>query len=183
MILVGIRNDSDNHYIFPSITHDGLVVPFRTFRDATSDLERVESGEKSNDAMHWAVTHPEHVIAWLKDVPEGCSAHDNADPSMRPPSGFNTTYKRIVWDEPCSTISTNFGMISGCRNVHPEQTRSLTVREATRAQSFPDSFVFCGSWGDIRKAIGNAVPPLLAKQIAQSLMNQLFLNTDTREKE
>lgn len=65
-------------------------------------------------------------------------------------------------------------LISGCRNVHPSATRSLTIREATRAQSFPDEFVFVGKWGDIRKAIGNAVPPILAKVIADSIMEQLF---------
>ena len=102
------------------------------------------------------------------------SAHDNSNPELRPPSGFNTTYKRIKWDEPCSTISTNFSMISGCRNVHPTSTRSLTIREATRAQSFPDEFVFEGKWGDIRKAIGNAVPPLLAQIIAKAIKDQYF---------
>lgn len=174
MIIVGVRRDMASKYVFPPASHDGVATPFRTFREATSDLDSIESGESSPDPMHWAVAHPDHVINWLKDVPEGCSAHDNEDPSKRPPSGFNTTYKRITWDEPCSTISTNFGMISGCRNVHPQQTRSLTIREATRAQSFPDSFVFLGSWGDVRKAIGNAVPPLLAKTVANSLRNQLF---------
>ena len=99
---------------------------------------------------------------------------ENLDEDMRPPSGFNTTYKRIVWDEPCSTISTNFSMISGCRNVHPTSTRSLTIREAARAQSFPDEFVFSGKWGDIRKAIGNAVPPILAAAIAKSIFSQFF---------
>lgn len=118
-----------------------------TFRDATGDLQSIENGEKSfADPLHWAITHPEHVIKWLKDVPEGHSAHENENSALRPPSGFNTTYKRNVWDEPCSTISTNFSMISGCRNVHPTNTRSLTIREAARVQSFPDEFVFCGNW-------------------------------------
>lgn len=65
-------------------------------------------------------------------------------------------------------------MISGCRNVHPTSTRSLTIREATRSQSFPDEFVFCGSWGDVRKAIGNAVPPVLANEIAKEILKQIF---------
>lgn len=127
-----------------------------------------------NDPLHWAIVHPQHVIDWLVDVPEGKSAHENPDPNKRPPSGFNTTYKRNVWDEPCSTISTNFNMISGCRNVHPTNTRSLTIREATRAQSFPDEFVFCGKWGDVRTAIGNAVPPLMAYEIANEVIDQVF---------
>lgn len=182
VILIGIRNDLKKEFVFPigEYSDDNqinmLFSPNKrlTFRDATEDLQPLESGENSSDPLHWSIVHPEHVIKWLKDVPEGCSAHENKDPAMRPPSGFNTTYKRIVWNEPCSTISTNFSMISGCRNVHPTSTRSLTIREAARAQSFPDEFVFSGKWGDIRKAIGNAVPPILAAAIAKSIFSQFF---------
>jgi len=143
--------------------------PYRTFADACSDLPFLESGEKSNDPLHTAVSHPSHVIEWLWDVKEGASAHENEDVKLRPPSGYNTTYKRQVWDEPASTVQTTFGMISGCRNVHPIATRSLTIREAARIQSFPDSYHFQGSKGTIRKGIGNAVPPLLANIIAKKI--------------
>lgn len=140
--------------------------PYRTFADACSDLPFIESGGKSADVLHEAVRHPAHVIDWLWDVPQGRSAHDNDDPAKRPPSGYNTTYKRQLWDEPAATVQTTFGMISGCRNVHPIATRSLSIREAARIQSFPDSFRFSGSLGAIRTGIGNAVPPLLAYRIA-----------------
>lgn len=169
VIIIGTKKEEKKLFKFPSRNRNSL-----TFRDATFDLAELESAEKSDDPLHWTISHPEHVIEWLKNVPEGHSAHENIDPNLRPPSGFNTTYKRIVWDEPCSTISTNFSMISGCRNVHPTSTRSLTIREAARAQSFPDEFVFVGNWGDIRKAIGNAVPPLLAECIAIAIKNQLL---------
>ena len=179
VILIGIRNDINKRFDFPigEYGDENQLFSYKkrlTFRDATGDLQPLESGEKSSDPLHWSIVHPDHVIKWLKDVPEGCSAHENKDPEMRPPSGFNTTYKRIMWDEPCSTISTNFSMISGCRNVHPTSTRSLTIREATRAQSFPDEFVFTGKWGDIRKAIGNAVPPVLAAVLAKAIFEQFF---------
>lgn len=150
--------------------HGGLQ-SFRTFADACSDLAFLESGETDeNDRLHKAVTHPKHVIEWLWDVPEGQSAHDNEDPNLRPPSGYNTTYKRQIWLEPASTVQTTFGMISGCRNVHPIATRSLSIREAARIQSFPDWYRFEGSQGTIRTGIGNAVPPLLAFRIAQHLL-------------
>jgi DNA (cytosine-5)-methyltransferase 1 len=184
VILVGTDVKQTNEmFSFPETTNDNScqsslfsndITPVMSFREAVCDLPSLESGEISSDPLHWAITHPDHVINWLRDVPEGHSAHKNEDPSLRPPSGFNTTYKRLIWDEPCSTISTNFNMISGCRNVHPTSTRSLTIREATRAQSFPDSFVFLGKWSDVRRAIGNAVPPLLAKTIADSIKQQLF---------
>lgn len=186
VILVGVREDLGIGFIFPEAQYTvqknqkQMVLPglekkaARTFRYATKDVQSLENGEKSEDPLHWAIEHPQHVINWLKNVPEGHSAHENVNPKLRPPSGFNTTYKRILWDEPCSTISTNFSMISGCRNVHPYNTRSLTIREAARVQSFPDEFVFCGNWGEVRKAIGNAVPPLLAKEIAEAINAQIL---------
>ena len=186
VILVGTRDDLGIDFVFGeplyALSGDNNQLSIfenkkkaLTFRDATEDLDSLENGEKSEkDPLHWAITHPEHVIEWLKDVPEGHSAHENEDLALRPPSGFNTTYKRNIYDEPCSTISTNFSMISGCRNVHPKNTRSLTIREATRIQSFPDDFIFVGNWGDVRKAIGNAVPPILAYEIAKEIKNQIF---------
>ena len=144
--------------------------PKFTFGDAVSDLEYIESGEQSSsDKYHKATNHPEHVIRWLYNVPQGKSAHDNEDSSLRPPSGYNTTYKRQVWLEPGCTVTTNFNMISGGNNVHPIATRALTTREALRLQSFPDSFKFTGKDGSIRTTIGNAVPPLLAYNVAKFL--------------
>lgn len=160
---------------FPPKTHgDNGLAPLRTFRDATVDLAPLESGEACGiDPLHWAVEHPEHVLRWLRDVPEGMSAHDNADPALRPASGYNTTYKRLRWDEPASTVGTTFGMISASRNVHPTHTRSLTVREAARVQTFPDDYVFEGNWGAVRTMIGNAVPPRLAQALATEIGQRL----------
>lgn len=186
VFFVGARKElGDLPITFPPRTHgprsqltlfDCSLKPHVTFRDATGDLESLESGQRSSrDPLHFAVDHPPHVIEWLKNVPEGKSAHDNPDPRLRPPSGYNTTYKRIRWDEPCSTIGTTFGMISGSRNVHPSDTRSLTIREAMRCQSFPDDFKVFGRLGDIRSAIGNAVPPLMAKVIAEHVRDTILV--------
>ena len=179
VLFVAIRNDMRENPSLPSPSHGSGEDLFssrpalRTFSDACADLEYLESGGKSKDPLHEAVNHPSHVIEWLWNVPEGLSAHDNTEPGMRPPSGYNTTYKRQVWHEPGATVQTTFGMISGCRNVHPVATRSLTIREAARLQSFPDQFVFTGTLGDIRKGIGNAVPPLFAYAMAMHAKRML----------
>ncbi len=173
ILFVATRNDLSTEPGIPSpqFGESGDMfekkLPYRTFADACSDLPYIESGESSDDPFHVAVSHPKHVIEWLWDVPEGGSAHDNEDERLRPPSGYNTTYKRQVWHEPGATVQTTFGMISGCRNVHPLATRSLTVREAARLQTFPDSFKFLGSLQTVRTGIGNAVPPLLAYEIGR----------------
>ncbi len=176
IVFIAVRRDLNQKPSIPPATHgeSGSLVDevkkYRTFADACSDLPFIESGQTYEaDKLHEAVAHPDHVIKWLWDVKQGASAHDNKDPDNRPPSGYNTTYKRQIWDEPASTVQTTFGMISGCRNVHPIATRSLTIREAARIQSFPDEFSFSGTRGDIRKGLGNAVPPLLAYVLAAHL--------------
>lgn len=176
VFFIGIRKDLGKLPTPPkppaNIENDGVF----TFADAVSDLEFLESGEKSkHDPYHKAVNHPEHVLRWLVNVPQGKSAHDNEDKNLRPPSGYNTTYKRQVWNEPGGTISTTYSMISGSRNVHPIATRSLTTREALRIQSFPDSFKLSGKLGDIRTTIGNAVPPKLAYYIGRHIMDNYIL--------
>ncbi|MCC7197471.1 DNA (cytosine-5-)-methyltransferase [Candidatus Peregrinibacteria bacterium] len=185
VLFIGLRSDliKKHNLLFPESTHSNSssnlfnqnLSPLNTFRNATRDLEQLESGEYSmSDPWHFAVHHPEHVIKMLRDVPEGKSAHENKDEKLRPTSGYNTTYKRIKWDEPSSTISTNFSMISGSRNVHPKNTRSLTIREAMRCQTFPDYFKLTGSLGEIRKGIGNAVPPKLAEFLANYIKTNLL---------
>ena len=62
--------------------------------------------------------------------------------------------------------------------VHPYEDRAITVREAARLQSFPDTFVFYGSRGQTALQVGNAVPPLLAEASGKyflNLLNQLKL--------
>ena len=76
-------------------------------------------------------------------------------------------YRRLVWDEP-SIVIANYrkNML-----VHPEQNRGLSVREACRLQSFPDSYRLCGSIGMQQQQISNAVPPLLAKEVFSQLIS------------
>lgn len=183
VLFIAIRSDLlvspsiPNAICGASSTLFNTLQPKYTFGDAVSDLEYIESGECStNDIYHKATKHPEHVIRWLYNVPEGKSAHDNSNPALRPPSGFNTTYKRQVWNEPGCTVTTNFNMISGGNNVHPIATRALTVREALRLQSFPDSFKLIGKDGIKRTVIGNAVPPLLAYNIAKHIKETYILS-------
>jgi DNA (cytosine-5)-methyltransferase 1 len=79
-----------------------------------------------------------------------------------------------LWqDRPAFTIRTEFFKPEKGRYLHPNQHRPITHREAARLQSFPDSFIFLGTKIEIAKQIGNAVPPLLAKNVAEVLLGHL----------
>lgn len=66
--------------------------------------------------------------------------------------------------------------------IHPTQDRAISVREAARLQTFPDSFVFCGSKDKQYQQVGNAVPPIMAKSIAEKLAQILEKNLAGRER-
>ena len=57
--------------------------------------------------------------------------------------------------------------------IHPVRDRAISIREAARLQTFPDSFVFMGKKDEQYQQVGNAVPPILAQAIAKTLANQL----------
>jgi DNA (cytosine-5)-methyltransferase 1 len=77
----------------------------------------------------------------------------------------NTIYLRLKYDEPSGTVVN----VRKSMWIHPIHNRALSIREAARLQTFPDSFVFCGTKDSQYQQIGNAVPPILAKALAKHL--------------
>lgn len=85
---------------------------------------------------------------------------------------FKDRLKRLVADQPSWTVIAHIGM-DGYMYIHPTENRTLSVREAARIQSFPDEFEFVGNQQETYVQVGNAVPPLLAKAMGESIMDYL----------
>jgi DNA (cytosine-5)-methyltransferase 1 len=81
---------------------------------------------------------------------------------------FEQSLRINNWDTPSDTITA-----SG-PEIHPNKRRRMSVRECAIIQTFPDTFEFCGSLGNMYKQIGNAVPVLLGQKIAEVVKNQLL---------
>lgn len=88
----------------------------------------------------------------------------------------STYYGRLSWSRPAYTISTYFNRPGNGCFIHPTADRLISIREAARLQSFPDSFRLIGSVRKRCVLIGNAVPPILAYQLARALPKGPFVD-------
>lgn len=178
----------------PAPKHPNPLGKTVTIWDSISDLAFLESGEGKDiqeykylpesdyqkflrgncDKLYNHVTtkHSALVLERLAMIPP------NAGREMLPKehltkSIYSGTWTRMRKDEISVTITTRFDTPSSGKFTHPYLNRAITVREAARIQSFPDSFRFIGNKGSQMKQVGNAVPPLLAAAIADVIMDDI----------
>lgn len=85
---------------------------------------------------------------------------------------FDDKYKRLDWNDLSRTITAHIAK-DGYWYIHPSENRTLTVREASRLQTFPDRFRFVGTRSHAYVQIGNAVPPVLSATISNALLRAL----------
>lgn len=131
---------------------------------------------------HVARAHQVTDIQLFAAMPQGSTSKDifEGDPSLFPlrklikydMGSFKDKYRRQRWNQPGTTVFAHLER-DGNRFIHPSQPRTLTVRECARLQSFPDTYLFAGTMKSRFRQIGNAVPPLLARAVAESIYEAL----------
>ena len=205
--IIGCRFTDPNSVFPPLKTHynpelditnrKGYVnnpAPWKTVRNAIGDLPDPVGTEVRSDVdapldLHFGRTPTDISLKRYMAIPEeGMNRVDllKAAPEITPKcwknktSGGTDLFGRLWWDKPSVTIRTEFFKPEKGRYLHPVKHRPITHREAARIQSFPDSFKFLGSKIEIARQIGNAVPPLLAAQIASCVeaLLEKYYSTD-----
>lgn len=176
-----------------------------TLRDAIGDLPQVPPGQSDNTIEYRG--HPtsplgvllrsgmkgddakvlwDHVTRFVRDddaeafslMGEGQTYRDLPDRLRRYRGDiFSDKYVRLRWDGLSRSITAHLAK-DGYWYIHPQQDRTLSVREAARVQTFPDSFRFAGSMTSRFAQIGNAVPPLLAQEVGRSLLRALKASSE-----
>jgi DNA (cytosine-5)-methyltransferase 1 len=187
-IVIGVAG---NDVRWPAPTHGdpqklplGLE-PWRTFREAVRGLSLVPN------ERDWHISRnprPKSLLRYRAVPPDGGNRfqmQENLEQLglgdivlpcfRRKRSGTTDVFGRLWWDRPAVTIRTEFHKPEKGRYLHPSADRPITVREAARLMSFDDRFVLPDdqSMTSIARQIGNAVPPLLARRIADALADEL----------
>ena len=133
-------------------------------------LMRVGSKTVKN---HITTKTTEKAMERFKAIQQGMNFHslstDLKDTYSKPERTQNTIYLRLNEAEPSGTVVN----VRKSMWIHPRLNRAITVREAARLQSFPDSFEFMGTKDSQYQQVGNAVPPLLAKAIAEKVLQNI----------
>lgn len=189
--------EEDCPILFPTATHGPELDPFVTVWDAISDLPLLENGQDLGPQPY--ATSPQNAYQTLlrgdqtvvgnhsaprlskvnlermQHIPPGGSwrdiPHDLLPAGMKKAKRSDHTkrYGRPSKSDLACTILTKCDVHWGAY-IHPTQDRSFTVREAARLQSFPDFFSFSGSRTEQFVQVGNAVPPLLGREVAKAVM-------------
>lgn len=156
-----------------------------TVEEKIGFLPSIEAGQKSKVKWHFARKHSENHIKWMKHTPTGKTAFENEKHFPIKSNGekirsYNTTYRRIKWDEPAPTITMRNDAISSQLNVHPgrkmkngifSDARVLTPLELMLLSSLPQDWNIPDNTPEllIRKCIGECIPPLLIKNIVAQI--------------
>lgn len=122
---------------------------------------------------HITTKTTEKALDRFRKIKQGKNFHslsiEDKDTYSNPERTQNTIYLRLDPNKPSGTVVN----VRKSMWIHPTLDRAISVREAARLQSFPDSFVFIGTKDSQYQQVGNAVPPLLAKGIAEILLEYL----------
>jgi len=189
-ILVAIR-DIDSLSWPPPPTHGPASesgLPYVTVKDAIGDLPARTRGtdpvigDGGSQHLHFGRRPLAMSMERYRAIPPGGNRFDlmrnrpdiTPDCWLNKPTGTTDVMGRLWWDRPSATIRTEFFKPEKGRYLHPSANRVISHREATRLQSFPDWYVFEGKKIEIARQIGNAVPPLLGKAIADFVFEHAF---------
>ncbi|CAN2241770.1 Dcm Site-specific DNA methylase [Candidatus Planktophila vernalis] len=172
IFIVGVRNDVDWEFLKPEPTHVK-----EKYVSAGKALVGVKKVKLNNEHQNIA----EKTKKMLNMIPEGGNFSDI--PKNHPlyvKGMISHVYRRLHRGKPSTTIIAGGG--GGTWGYHFEEPRPLTNRERARLFCYPDDFAFVGSITEVRKQIGNSVPPLAARILAEALLPAFKASSVIRRK-
>lgn len=164
ILIVGIRSDIDFDFEHPEPTHSAKNEDLLPHVTAGKALANIPSNAKNMEQQNLSPK----TVEKLRLISAGGNFTDiPKDHPLYVKGMISHVYRRIHPDQPSKTIIAAGG--GGTWGYHYPEPRSLNNRERARLQSFPDDFEFVGTMAQVRKQIGNAVPPQGVRELAKTL--------------
>jgi len=158
-----------------SYSKDSDAIPLIPIDETMSQYAIKMRGDSKNLHNHIITNTTEEAMKRFKVIGEGqnfyCLPDKLKTTYAKPERTQKTIYLRLNSKEPSGTVVN----VRKSMWIHPKLDRAVSVRESARLQSFPDSFIFCGTKDSQYQQVGNAVPPMMAKAIAECLIKYLAL--------
>lgn len=174
-IIVGVRNDIQSIYSYPM-----PIGEKKTVRDAIGDMPVPPEDGKEHPkySLHRRDKLSKINLKRINALKEGQGRDDLPEELLADCHkidsdviGYRNVYGRMAWDDVAPTITARFDSFTRGKFGHPDQPRSISLREGALLQTFPMDFVFKGNKVDVARQIGNAVPPVLAEIIGKSIID------------
>lgn len=177
-IIVGVRKDVCSPFEYPK-----PIMTKKTVRDTIGNLPEppIDGSDHPNISLHRRDKLSKKNLERINSITQG-QGRDSLPKNLlakchRVSSaviGHRNVYGRMAWDDVAPTITARFDSFTRGQFGHPEQPRTISLREGALLQTFPEDFVFTGNKVDIARQIGNAVPPVLAESIGKSIVKCLI---------
>ena len=191
VFFVGFRDDLKFAWNFPTETHSHDSLVWEQVKDATYwERNRVARGDRyvaprMLERARKLLTKPK-TAAWrtVRDALDGLPDPEKkprlsaeiSNHIFQPGARSYTGHTGSPWDEPAKTLKAGVHGVPGGENMlaRPDgSVRYFSVRESARLQTFPDEYLFHGSWSEAMRQLGNAVPVQLAHFVGGTVINQL----------
>jgi len=191
VFLVGFRDDLDVEWSFPEPTHSRAALVHAQWisgeywarhklpvpdlpQNLAGQVEKIRKSRKPPATLPWRTVRD--AIGGLPD-PQSAAALDVPNHQFQDGARAYPGHTGSPLDQPAKTLKSGDHGVPGGENMMVRDdgsVRYFTVRESARLQTFPDGFVFRGSWSESMRQLGNAVPVTLAKRVAESVAKKLF---------
>ena len=189
VVIVGFRDDLGIEWSFPdgNYSRDALLYSkyitgeywdIHRTTATTAEIKKAELYAKKYVGVSAAPKPWQTVRDAIADLPDPRSKGASLIPNheFRPGARSYAGHTGSILDEPSKTIKAGAHGVPGGENtvvLDDGSVRYYTVRESARIQTFPDDYLFFGSWTESMRQIGNAVPVKLAKMIGESVIKEL----------
>ena len=168
VLFIGVRSDIKTKFIIPPPSHIGKAV----------SVEKAFKSINSNCVNNTFIKQLPSTTRRIDAIPEGGNFKD-LPKELSIKATMSNIYRRLDRSKPAYTVLASGG--GGTWTYHYKEPRALSNRERARLQGFPDDFIFMGSNSEVRRQIGNAVPPVGIYPFAKELLRVLTTVTCLEE--